>query len=372
MPKSLLACATLIGTIIGAGVFAIPYVFSQSGVITCLVYFLVVSITVILLHLFFGEIVLRTKEESRLSGFAERYLGKKAKVLVGLALIVGTVGSLLVYIILSGQFLNLIFPNWLSVFQLSLLTWLVLSFLVFCGTRSIARLEFLLASALFLAAAVVIVFCLPKIQLHNFSLFNPAKLFLPFGVFMFSLVGWSAVPESEDILPNKKQLKSVIVISLVVCAIFYIIFGLVVSGVTGKLTTPEAFEGLVPFLGRKIIVLAGIFGFLAVATSFLTIANYLKNTFHFDYKVPRLAAFFLACFTPLALFMAGLRGFVALVSGLGAFIGLIEGVSIVLIWQKAKKQGTRVPEYSLRLPRYAPYLVIAVLFLGSVFQFFYK
>ncbi len=229
MNKSLLACATLIGTIIGAGVFAIPYVFSQSGVITCLVYFLVVAIAVTLLHLFFGEIVLRTKEESRLSGFAGRYLGKKAKVLVGLALIIGTVGSLLVYIILSGQFLKLVFPHWLSVFQFSLLAWLVLSFLVFCGTRSIAWLELLLASALFLTAGVVIVFCLPKIQLHNFSLFNPGKLFLPFGVFMFSLVGWSAVPESEDILLNKKQLKSVIIFALIACAIFYIIFGLVVT-----------------------------------------------------------------------------------------------------------------------------------------------
>jgi len=372
MNKTLLAVATLIGTTIGAGTFAIPYVFSQSGVITCLVYFLIVGVLAILLHLFFGEIILRTKDETRLIGLSKKYLGEKGKIILGVALIIGTAGSLLIYIILTGQFLALIFPNFFSPAFFSLLAWLFLSFLVFLGTHSIAKAEVLMSAFLFLIGGLVIVFCLPKIQTNNFILFNSKALFLPFGVFLFSMVGWSAVPESEDILTNKKNLKKAIIISLLICLAFYILFGFAISGVTGKATTQEGFLGLVPYLGKNIMILAGIFGLLAVATSFITIANYLKNTLVFDLKIPKHISFLLAVGAPLILFLAGLRSFISLVSVLGAFIGLIEGCCIVLIWLKAKKMGDRQPEYIVNLPKICVYLLIALLTVGSLVQFFYK
>ncbi len=370
--KTLLAVATLVGTTIGAGAFAIPYVFSQSGVITCLIYFFIVGILAIFLHLFFGEIVLRTKDETRLIGLAKKYLGQKGKLLVGVALIIGTVGSLLIYIILAGQFLSLIFPNLLSSASFSLLAWIVLAFLVFLGTHSIAKAEIFMNAFLFLVGGLIIVFCFPKIQTSNFILSNSKVLFLPFGIFLFSMVGWSAVPESEDILVDKKKLKKAIITALLVCLAFYILFGLAISGVTGKATTQEAFLGLVPYLGKNIIILAGIFGLLAVATSFITIANYLKNTLVFDLKIPKRISFVLAVGLPALLFLLGLRSFVSLVATLGAVIGLIEGGSIVLIWLKAKKMGDRNPEYQVKLPKVFAYLSIGLLLAGSLAQFFYK
>lgn len=372
MNKTLLAVATMIGTIIGAGVFAIPYVFAQSGVVTTLIYFLAVGSLVILLHLFFGEAISRTKEETRLIGLTGKYLGRKRKFIVGLAFFIGTIGSLLIYIILSGEFLDLIFPNLFSNFQWSLIAWFLLSFMVFCGTRSIAWTELLLSSILFLTAILAVVFCAPKISLSNFSLFNSSKVFLPFGIILFSLVGWSAVSEARYLLAGKKHLKKVLLVSLLACTIFYIIFGLAISGVTGKLTTPEPFGALANSLGHKIIIIAGIFGFLAVATSYMTLVNYLKHTFMFDYKVKRVPSFFLASFTPLVLFLFGFNQFITLVSWLGAFIGLTEGGAIILIWQKAKKMGERNPEYSIDLPKFVPYLMIALLVAGCFVQFIYK
>lgn len=372
MNKTLLAVATLIGTIIGAGVFAIPYVFAQSGVITCLVYFLIVGVLAILLHLFFSEIILRTKDEIRLIGLTKKYLGQKAKIILAVALIIGTVGSLLVYIILAGKFLSLIFPNFLSTVSFSLLVWLFLSFLVFLGTHSIAKAEVLMSAFLFLIGGLVIVFCLPKIQASNFILSNSKALFLPFGIFLFSMVGWSAVPESEDILTNKKNLKKAIIIALLICLVFYILFGLAILGVTGQSTSQEAFLGLVPYLGKNIMILAGIFGLLAMATSFITIANYLKNTLIFDLKIPKQISFLLAVGAPLVLFLLGMRSFIGLVSALGAFIGLVEGGSIILIWLKAKKMGDRQPEYNIRLPKFIAYFMIALLAVGSLVQFIYK
>ncbi|MDD5738894.1 MAG: aromatic amino acid transport family protein [Candidatus Pacebacteria bacterium] len=372
MNKTLLAVASLVGTIVGAGVFAIPYVFSQSGLIACLVYFLVVGALVVFLHLFFGEAVLRTKKEVRLVGLADKYIGRTGKIVVGVALMIGTVGSLVVYIILLGNFLSLIFPSIFSAFQFSLLAWAFLTALVFFGMRSIAIAEVIMGVVLFLTVGIIIAFCLPKIQTSNLFLFNSKALFLPFGIFLFSLVGWSAVPEIEDILIKKKNLKKAIIIAVLACVIFYVIFGLVIFGTTGATTTQEPFEGLSLMLGRDIMLLAGIFGFLAVATSFVVVANYIKNTLIFDVKTPKIPAFLLACFLPLALFLAGFRSFIGLVSALGAFIGLVEGSSIIFIWLKAKKMGDRKPEYSINLPRIAVFLMAGLLVFGCVVQFVYK
>ncbi|MCL5010764.1 MAG: amino acid permease [Patescibacteria group bacterium] len=372
MNKTFLASVSLVGTIVGAGVFAIPYVMSKSGILLSLFYFVLIGLVAVLLHLFFGEIILRTKEEARLAGFAGKYLGKKAKPVVAFFVITGVAGSLLAYIILGGNFLSLIFPGHFSAFEFTVLFWLALSFLVFWGTRSIAWAEVLLTVVFFGAILLVFGFCLPKFQAGNLISAGWQNVFLPFGVFFFSLVGWSAIAEAEDILDKKKNLKKAVLSALAFCAVFYFVFGLVLSAVSGKQTSPDALTGLLPFLGQKVIILGGIFGLLAVGTSFLTLANYLKNTFVYDYRLPRFWSFALACCLPLVLFLAGMRNFLFVVSILGSLIGLVEGVSIVLIHRRAKKAGNREPEYSLKIPGFLYWVIIAVLVGGSLSQLIFR
>ena len=201
----ILAVASLIGTIIGAGVFGIPYVMAKSGILFCLFYFLIVGATVFLLHLFFGEIVLRTKQKHRLVGYTGKYLGKRAKVLVAFSTIFGTVGALLVYIILGGHFLKLILPFSLSLFQLSLLLWVILSFFIFLGMKSIAWIQLLMNAGFLGAILLVFFYSFPKIDIGNFILADSKYIFLPYGVILFSLIGWNAIPEIETILVKKKK-----------------------------------------------------------------------------------------------------------------------------------------------------------------------
>ena len=369
--NSLLAAGSLIGTIIGAGVFGIPYIVAKSGVLTSLFYFLILGSLVLLLHLFFGEIVLRTGEKHRLVGYAQYYLGKKAKILVTISVIFGTIGALLAYVILGGEFLKIIFPYPLSVVQFSLILWAILSLFVFWGIKSIAPFELLMNIGLFGAFFLIFLFCFPKIEPSNFVLADKNYLFLPFGIFLFSLIGWNAVPEVERILIKKKNLKKVIFWAIIISTVFYFLFGLVISGVTGLQTTKEPFLGLLPFLGRKIIILGGIFGLFAVSTSFLILANYLKNTFFLDYRLPYFLSFFLATFLPLSLFLAGIREFIIVIAFVGTFVGLIEGIVISLIYRRAKKIGKRIPEYSLKIPNFLIYLTIIILIFGTLSQIIY-
>ena len=367
----ILAVASLIGTIIGAGVFGIPYVMAKSGILFCLFYFLILGATVFLLHLFFGEVVLRTKQKHRLVGYAEKYLGKKAKSLAAFSTILGTIGALLVYVILGGHFLKLVFPFSLSSFQLSLFLWVVLSFFIFLGMKSIAWVQLLMNTGFLGAVLLIFFYSFPKIDMGNFILADPQYIFLPYGVILFSLIGWNAIPEVETILVKKKDLKKVIFWAIAISLSFYFLFGLFISGLTGQNTTQEAFEGLIPILGQKIIILGGIFGLFAISTSFLILGNYFKNTLIFDYRFPYLFAFFIATFSPLLLFLSGVREFIWVIAFVGTFIGLIEGMIIILVYKKAQKQGDKIPEYNLKIPRYIPYFVMIVLVLGAIAQTIY-
>lgn len=369
--RAILATASLIGTIIGAGVFGIPYIVAKSGVIPCLFYFVILGAVVFLLHLIFGEVVLRTKGKHRLVGYVERYFGKKAKGLVAFSVILGTMGALLAYIILGGDFLKIAIPLPLSSFQFSLILWAALSFFVLLGIKSIAPVELFMNVGFFAIIIVVFVFAFPKVQASNFTLFNARYLFLPFGVLLFSLVGWNAVPEIEGLLPEKKKLKKVIIAAMIIAVIFYLLFGFIISGVTGEKTSQEAFGGLSAVLGKKVMVLGGIFGVLTISTSFLVLGNYLKNTLRFDYHLPYPFAFLIACLAPLVLFLAGVRQFIQVIGVVGTLVGLVEGMAIVLIYQKAKKQGEQAPAYQLKVPNFLIYFVMAVLVLGTVAQIFY-
>lgn len=365
---SVLALASLIGTIIGAGVFGIPYVMAKSGIAFCLFYFLILGAVVLALHLFFGEIILRTKQKCRLIGYTEKYLGKKAKILVSFSTIFGTIGSLLAYIILNNNFLEIILPSSLNPLYIGLILWAILSFFVFSGIKLISQVQFLMNICFFGAIFYIFSNALPKIDMNNFILADPKYIFLPYGVILFSLVGWNAIPGLENILREKKNLKKVILQATIICACFYFLFGLFISGVTGINTSQEAFQGLIPFLGQKVMLLGAIFGIFAVSTSFLTSANYLKNTLIFDYKIPFLISFNLVIFIPLILFLIGIRQFILVIAFIGIFMGLVDGTVISLIYQKAKKYGDRVPEYSLNIPKYFFYSIIIILFFGAFIE----
>ncbi len=361
MDKSfLLASASLTGAIIGAGVFAIPFVIANAGVLTSLAYFLVLGLITLSIHLFLADIVVFTKGKHRLAGYAEKYLGKRGKIITTVATLLGSLGALLAYLILSGKFLSLLLP--ISALQATLVSWVLFSVFLFFGRKLISILNFWAEALLFLVILIIFGFALPEVSLSNFVLTDKAFLFLPFGVLLFSLVGWSAIPEVADMLKSKQKLKKAVLVSFLISSSFYLAFGLVIAGVSGKLTTEEAFSGLALFLGKKIILLAALFGLLNIVDSFLIVALYLRNTLRLDWKVPTLVSFLIVSLTPLALFLAGVNSFISVVGVVGVLTGLVEGIIICLIYQKtlfktlSKKKASFVKALLIFIP--------LVLFLG--------
>jgi len=374
--KFFLALAVMMGTIIGAGIFGLPFVISKSGIIPGFFYFFVLGLAVMFLHLMFGETILRTEGKMRLSGYSQKYLGKNGKLMVTISMVIGITSSLLAYIILGGNFLKIIFSSAinLSAFQFGLIFWAFLVYFIFKGLRVIAPAAVFTNIAFFIIIFIVISFLLPEFRFNNLNLVNKENIFLPYGIIMFSLTGFAAIPEIAGILKSREErkiFKKVIISASLVSIILYLIFSLGVIGVSNGNTSEEAFSGLVPFLGKKIITLGALFGVITIADSFLIICLYFRNALIFDYHFPKIFASLTSSFLPLLLFLK-FRNFTQVVGFAGTILGTIEGIIILLLFKKAKKSGDRTPEYSLNVPNYLIYIMTAIFILGMFFQLFYS
>ena len=100
------ALAVYVGTIMGVGLFALPYVGSKSGFIVIFFYLLQIGCIAATINIFYGEIASKTKGMHRLPGYAEMYLGAKAKPVAFVVKTFAIFGSLLAYLIIGGQFLS--------------------------------------------------------------------------------------------------------------------------------------------------------------------------------------------------------------------------------------------------------------------------
>ncbi|MFH1401918.1 MAG: aromatic amino acid transport family protein [Parcubacteria group bacterium] len=374
------ALTILISTIIGAGIFGIPYVVSKSGVLPSFFYFLVLGGATLLVHLFFGEIVLRNEGKHRIIGYAQKYFGSRGKLLITISTIAGLLGTLLAYGILAGDFLKIIFSSVLSSagpssFALTLAFFSILSFFIFRGMKTIAPIEIFTNVSFFLIILTVFVIGLPKIDFNNFFLMNGGKnFFLPYGVIMFSLIGWAAIPEIRDILKSreeKRSLKKIIVFSAAFCLLLYMFFSFAVFGISGKNTTADSLSGLVPFLGPKIIFFGALAAVLTLIDSFLLIGLSLRNTLIYDLKFSKILAPVITCGFPIILFLAGFQNFIGTIGFMGTILGTINGIMIVLMYRKAKKIYDREPEYSLKVPSFLIYVLVLVFILGAIAQGLY-
>jgi len=369
-----LALSTLIGMIVGVGIFGIPYAITQAGIMAGFFYFVLLSGVILLVHLFYGEIALRTNQGHGLVGYAAKYLGPLGKKFVGFVVIFEFYGALLAYLIAGGKFLNIIFSGFLggNDFLWTMLFFALGALVILAGLKTIAASEFFMGGFLLLIIGVFVFKGAPLFQLNNLSLINWSKFFLPYGVILFSLTGGAAIPEIRQILRSQEhQLKKVIIIGTLVPALAYVLFTLAVVGVSGQKTTEYAMLGLVPYFGQWVILLGAVFGFLAVFTSVLVIGSNLKRIFCQDYRLKKWLGWFLVCFVPLFGYLLGINDFILVIGLIGAIAGGLEGIATILIYRRAKKMGERPPEYSLKIARPILYGLISLFILGIIYQFIY-
>lgn len=369
------ATAVLIGTMVGVGIFGIPFVFYKAGFWVGFLFLIFIGFITLILNLMYGEIVLRTHEEHQITGYTDKYLGPWFKRLIFFSVSLALYSALLVYMVIAGDFLNNIFSSifYISQTSYSLMFFAILSVLILQGIKRISWVELLLVGLFAVVVLLIFGVGVNKIDFSNFVGFQSEFWFLPYGVLLFAFAGFSAIPIQRNMLMGQENnLRKSIMFAVLFTGALYLVFAFTVLGISGDTTSPDAISGLYEFLGSKIIFLGSLFGILAVSTSFLMLGSAFLDMFHLDYKVPRKWAWFLVVAPPLVLFLGGLRTFIDIISLAGSVAIGLEGIILTFVYIKSKSKGDRVPEYSLELPKFFYYILIFMFGAGIVYALFIK
>jgi amino acid permease len=363
------AVLMLVGTIIGVGIFGVPYVFSRVGLLPAAGYLIVLTGVQLLQHLFYAEAAIACPVPLRLVGLVDRYLGRWGKHVAAVSIILGFWGAILAYMVVGGTFLHILLSPYFGGSELTYqIAWaFVAATVVFFGLTFVTRVGVIATSSLLAAMAVIFVIGIPHINVANYlPLWTGHDWLLPYGIVLFSLSGLPAILEMEDILRGRHaHYRSAVIAGTLIAATITGAFGFVVWGVTGAGTTTAAIVGLQKAIGPGVAVFGALLGFLAVITSFFSSAINLENTFRFDYGLKRAAAWLLTFGPPFALMLLGAKNFVNIVGFTGAVFSGTSAIMVALLYIAVTKHH-EVHEKPLGIPIWTAYVSIAVLATGAL------
>ena len=362
-----LAVFSLVGTTIGAGIFALPYVFSRAGFIFGFAELLLLGALMLLIQLMVGEITLRTRGKKRLLGYSQLYLNKIWHRLLTISTIFIGIGSLLAYLILAGNFISILFN--LNIFSSTLLFFAIWFFSILIKARTFGKTEFYLGRLSIAFIIFITLFNLRYINIENFLALNIDNVLLPYGVILFAITGAYVIPEMEEILGhNKRQLKKAIIFGTLIPIITYLLFVVAVVGVSDSFTTPDAISGLAQALNSKFILIIGaLVGLFAVFEASLSYGIYFKETLWYDLKINKWLAWILSGALPLSLFLLGAHSFIQVISVIGSVFLGFQFIMILWMHKRSKSSETK-PDYEIKLPKNIYWILAALLCLGAILE----
>lgn len=316
--------------ILGAGIFALPYLFYYSNFTFATVVLVFVAVFMAILNLFYIDIILHTTGDHQLSGYAQIYLGSKSKFLSVLNLLFLGFGGILAYLKLASIVLPLVFPS-ISQF------WAAIIFLLFLGIFHLGQIRickfiFQILPIISLLLILFLFFFSFNFPQGNLDVLNPNLLC--FGGIIFALAGFTIIPEVEETLRfshNKKiLLKLSSLIGLVLATLVYFLFAYGIIRMSNFHPSVDSIAGVLqvyPNIGKVLAILA----LITVFKASLNLLLVFKEVFYRDFKMPLQMSYdfsFLISF--LTLFFINVS-FIKIISLVGAISVFLSALLICLI-----------------------------------------
>lgn len=369
--KFLHAVAVLIGTMVGVGIYGIPFAFAKAGFFVGMLWLVGLAVIICLFNLMFAELTLSTQGTHQVIGYANIWLGAWGRRLMTAVNMFGLYGALLAFIIVAGEFLHNVLSQFLTVDpQLySLLFAVAWSLLWMVRPRTIASIELALIG--FYASIIIIVAAvgLPHIQLSFLTGWTPEFWNLPYGIVFFALAGLSAIPIQRTLLAGRERLmRPAIIAAMVFVVVLYALFAVIIVGVSGEVTSPEALAGLYGILGTPVILLASLLGILTVSSSYVMLGTALYESFHIDYRLRPSVSWLLALLPPVLFFLSGLRNFIDVIGLVGAVAVGTQAVLLLAAYLRSRRMRLRVPELRLHIPTVIVWVLMAFFAAGVIHE----
>lgn len=373
--KRLRATLTLLGTIIGAGVFGVPAMMGAWGVVAGSIGFWLLALLVLGVHLLLAEAVSAYRSQARVAGLARHWLGPWAGAMTGMAQTLQVFGGNLAYIILGGEFLNaiaLMVGFHLPVLVWQTLFWVAGGVVVFIGLGWMARIEAFLTWLLVGVMLLIIMGLIGRMDPDLLIVVAPKMTFEPYGVFLFSLFGMTIIPELEQVVSGRREdLRIAVMRGTLIAALLTYVFGMAAwlasSGVLGR-----SAADLIGLLPPVLTVVVPIFGFLAIATSYITTAFDLDAMFRVDYHFKRWTAQLVALGVPIGLLFLTNRDFLSTIGLVGSLFSGAVAVSCAFMGRAALREtkNAQFGETAWWWQEAAPAAIVGVLIAGGVLWLF--
>ena len=366
--RVLSSASILIGMIVGAGYLAIPYVVMKSGFVIGLVNMIIVGLLIMLTMLYLSEVILRTKKQHQIVGYAEQYLGKTGKRMMTFSMTIGICAALIAYLTAQGEsWSHLLFNTAQYSLHSAIIFWLVMSALSYFGLRVLKK-EAPIGIILITIMVILIAFTTAsKINIDNLTYINPANFFIPFGVILFSFLGYSSLPEVAISLGKERgKLGKAVILALSFVFIIYLLFTFFVLGSQGS-QTPEI---ATIALGKIFIVL----GIITMLGAYLALSVTMEDILRADFGKSRTRAWLYSIFVPLILYLIiklfNLATFSTVLSVGGVISGGVTITTILWMTYKAKQSSERKPEFSVPYSKFLAFLIILLFAAAIIFQIY--
>ena len=360
------AISIIVGTCIGSGFLGIPYIAAQLGFFPTMLYLIIFGSIILTLNLYFGEVILRTRQQNHLIGYTQRYLGNRYSMLMKAAVILSVYAALLSYMIGIGESVSHLITGTTSYsLAFGIIFGIVMSIVLLGGLKSLKYLEKVGVASIILLFIAAFATYITQIDLTNLIHFDSRHIFLPIGVILFSLIEFYSLPEARMVLKGKEHLlKRTIIIGTITPIIFYIIFAFIVVGFRGQ-DTPQ----ISTFALGNIFVLVGMF---AMFTSYLALATAIIDNYKLDLKLSNRKAWALGALPPILVYIVlSLGGFLDFIGVLSIGGVIAGGTMVILVLMKihqAEVKGTRKPEYDIKTNKYLTAFFIIIFLLAMAIE----
>ena len=321
---------------IGAGIFGLPYVFVESGWFTGLLYLLVLGGLVAFTHALYFGVLHRAGTKDRLLGLSRKYFGRSGFQFGFVAVVGGLLLTLVVYLILGSEFLQLVFPG-LDPRMSFALFWVIVSLPLFLAEQRFAKLEFLGVILMTLIIALIYFSADTQGALAKFPATDGENFLLPFSVVLFSLAGWPILEPIYAFWRSRAAKAGIarpitaLALGTFFAAMLYFAFVLGIFGSAAAITE-NTVSGLTNWPDWKLGTL-GILGLFAIWTSYVPIGFEIRNSLARDMKLGRVALLLVVLLPP-ALVLAGLDSFLTAIGLAGGVFLSLQYLLIILVSRK--------------------------------------
>lgn len=365
----ILAVGLLAGTIIGAGIFSLPYVFSRVGLASGFFYLVIFTAVYFFIHQMYAQILTVDSGDDNNHQFfylAHKHFKAPFANFSSFVILGELIFVMLVYLVLAPTFARIVFGEdgllyllafWAlgSVFIFAKLSWMELA--DFVGTASILGI---IALVFFAGSA-------KGIELPAFRTLDLGAFFLPFGPLLFSLSGRPAIHKVVEVWRAGRavgapfSLKKTVFWGTAIPALIYAFFVISVLRLNPSVS-PEALDSL-GFLSPTLLVLLGVMGLITLWTSYFMIGINVKDIIRIDLKKPAWFAAALVLFIPLLLYFLGFREFLFVVTLAGSVFLALEAFFVIAMWQKT------FPAHPLKGASWPLYLVFLAALIHEISTF---